>query len=1043
MIGTHRVSFYVESLDTSICYWSHFNVTNTDSINQLRTFHFANVWKEIECYFPNEDGKIELKTVGDFNDQKILFLNFPPAKKQPVYIKYIKSSKSTHPFFLNVKDIYDKDFYALQNRTYYKFLILGALFFPFLFFLIQFSTQRDLLTLYYLVFLIGSSMYLISILDQISFFSFSPKILKTAFLISRFYAIGSLLSLFGLVKFIHLFLDIQGTSNRIYKIGNIILWIFLFSVLTLLLPFHLLKNGNKLAIIFSHIWRFGGVVTFGYALFLNIYGFVKKIKFSGSLLVAFSPLLITGIFYALAFLLFGFQILSSLYSTELLLPLGFILTILLFGVVLGVRNNAVKAEKIQMQEEMLTLQEKVNQQLVKVDLLKDQFLANTSHELRTPLQGIIGLSESLHERETQISKRQELGMIISSGKRLSSLVNSILDFSKLKTHELKLSIKAVDLRTITEVVIQISQPLLKGKSIKIIDEISPSVSLVEADEERVYQIMHNLIGNSIKFTNEGSIQIYALEKQNVVQVFVKDTGIGIPEDKIGDIFNSFEQVDASDSREYGGTGLGLTITKQLVELHGGNIGIESKIDQGTSVYFTLPKSSKHISIVKEHQELSKVTDTAGVTNGIVKQENEEEFTPKDSRYNILIVDDEPINQRVLSNHLEKSKFRILQAMNGQEALNVIEQKRLDLVLLDIMMPKMSGYEVCKEIRKKFLPSELPVIMITAKDQVTDLVEGLASGANDYLAKPFSKDELLARLGTHLNLYNINKAYLRFIPKEFIRALGHDSIIDVKLGDQVQGEMTIVFSDIRSFTSLTEELSSEESFEFLNDFLNCITPAIISNDGFIDKYIGDAVMALFPKKPEDAVKAAIEAQKNLAEYNNLRKNESKSEIKIGIGIHTGPLMIGTIGVENRMDGTVISDAVNLASRLEELNKHYGTSLIISEETVKKLKDPEKYHHRFLSNVSVKGKQLSNKIYEFFDGDSDHDKKMKIKTLPAFKRGIEEYYNKRFAQASVEFQEILKMYPQDKTTRIFLEHSAKYMVEGVPVDWDGVDIVDKVF
>jgi two-component system sensor histidine kinase ChiS len=382
-------------------------------------------------------------------------------------------------------------------------------------------------------------------------------------------------------------------------------------------------------------------------------------------------------------------------------------------------------------------------------------------------------------------------------------------------------------------------------------------------------------------------------------------------------------------------------------------------------------------------------------------------------------------------------------MNGSEALKIIENESLDLVLLDIMMPKMSGYEVCREIRKKHLASELPVIMITAKDQVTDLMEGLASGANDYLAKPFSKNELLARLRTHLNLYNITSAYLRFIPKELIKALGHESIIDVRLGDQARGEMSILFSDIRSFTAITEKLDAKESFEFLNNYLNCITPAITANNGFIDKYIGDAVMALFPYKTDDAVNAAIEAQKNLAEYNRERKKEGNMPIKIGIGLHTGPLMIGTIGVEDRMDGTVISDAVNLASRLEELNKHYGTSMIISEETLNKLNNPENYHYRFLSKVSVKGRQQSNKIFEFFDGDSEHDLKMKTETLEMFNKGIEEYYSKQFSKASVYFQQILEVYPEDRTAKIFLVNCAKYMVEGVPDDWDGVDIVEKVF
>lgn len=689
----------------------------------------------------------------------------------------------------------------------------------------------------------------------------------------------------------------------------------------------------------------------------------------------------------------------------------------------------------------LLRQQRHNEKLKNLDKLKDQFLANTSHELRTPLQGIIGLSESLHEKEANQKKKQELGMITSSGKRLASLVNSILDFSKLKTHELKLSLRAIDLRTITDTVLQICTPLIKGKSIALVNEIATSIPLVEADEDRVYQILHNLIGNAIKFTSDGEITISAVENQDMVQVCIKDTGIGIPEDKIDDIFKSFEQVDASITREHGGTGLGLTITKQLIELHHGTIWIESNIDQGTQVYFTLPKSSEKLVSHGEQEKISRV---------IMGEEDEQEIVLSSepttqsikSKFNILIVDDEPINQQVMSNHLGVDNFRIQQALNGMEALVKLENEKPDLILLDIMMPKMSGYEVCKEIRKKYLPSELPIIMITAKDQITDLVEGLGSGANDYLAKPFSKNELLARLKTHLNLYHINSAYLRFVPKEFLNALGHESIIDVALGDQVQGDMTILFSDIRSFTSITEKMSARESFEFLNEFLESITPAITTNGGFIDKYIGDAIMALFPSNPEDAIISAIQVQDQLSEYNKTRESNGKEKIKIGIGIHTGPLMLGTIGVKDRMDGTVISDAVNLASRLEELNKLYGTSMIVSDSTLQQLDHTEKYNYRFLSFARVKGKENAIKVYEFFDGDESSEKAMKLATLATFKEGIKEYYNQKFTRASVKFQDVIDSYPEDHTARLFLEKSAQYMVQGVPEHWDGVDIVEKV-
>ena len=690
----------------------------------------------------------------------------------------------------------------------------------------------------------------------------------------------------------------------------------------------------------------------------------------------------------------------------------------------------------------LLRQKKHSEKLEHIDRLKDQFLANTSHELRTPLQGIIGLSETLLDQEKDKRKKQELGMIISAGKRLASLVNSILDFSKLKTHELRLSPKAIDLRTICNSVLLICRSLIKGKSIVFINDIDPSVPLVNADEDRIYQVLHNLIGNAIKFTSEGEIAISARSEKEMVEVCVKDTGIGIPEDKLEDVFKSFEQVDASITREQGGAGLGLTITKKLIELHGGSIWIESQIDVGTSIFFTLPISAEEETTIREYSKLSRIIPPIENIDDN-RQPIDQSSSLNGSQFIILIVDDESINHQVLSNHLNQDNFRIHQAMNGPEALAILNREKPDLILLDIMMPKMSGYEVCKEIRKKYLPSELPIIMITAKDQVPDLVEGLALGANDYLAKPFSKDELLARLKTHLNLYHINSAYLRFIPKEFLKALGRDSIIDVSLGDQVQGDMTILFSDIRYFTSITEKLNAKESFEFLNEVLNSITPAITTNGGFIDKYIGDAVMALFPEHPEDAVISAIQIQKKLAEYNVERAAHGKEKVKIGIGIHTGPLMLGTIGVKDRMDGTVISDAVNLASRLEELNKLYGTSLIVSNSTVQMLNRPDRYHCRFLSYARVKGKQNAIKVYEFFDGDEDYDKSLKLKTLLTFNEGIREYYLQKFTKASVKFQDVIDIYPEDKTARLFLEKSAKFMVHGVPDDWDGVDIVEKVF
>lgn len=187
------------------------------------------------------------------------------------------------------------------------------------------------------------------------------------------------------------------------------------------------------------------------------------------------------------------------------------------------------------------------------------------------------------------------------------------------------------------------------------------------------------------------------------------------------------------------------------------------------------------------------------------------------------------------------------------------------------------------MREKLAPTEVPIIMLTARNQASDLVEGLNAGANDYMVKPFSKQELLARIRTHLSLAQINNAYARFVPREFLDQLGQDSILNVRLGDQIQKEMTVMFADIRSFTTLSENfLTPEENFRFVNTLLSGLGPIIRKHHGFIDKFLGDGVMAPFSELPDDAVNAALEMQRNLHEFNQTRPKNA--HVRIGIGIH---------------------------------------------------------------------------------------------------------------------------------------------------------------
>jgi len=283
-----------------------------------------------------------------------------------------------------------------------------------------------------------------------------------------------------------------------------------------------------------------------------------------------------------------------------------------------------------------------------VDQLKDDFLANVSHELRTPLHGIIGITQSLIDGVAGKPNEKmwdNFSIIISSGKRLASLVNDLLDFSKLKKHELELNIKPVDIRILTNILLKLSKPLIYGKELTLKNEIEENIPPVAGDENRLYQIMHNLIGNAIKFTESGSVSVSAEYKDSMVYISVADTGIGIAKDKTPDIFKSFEQIEASVEREYGGTGLGLSITKQLVELHGGEISVDSKVGQGSTFTFSISASSDKPESAKNQKSIVKITEK----RQRIKTEEIQFETPIAQKYSILIVDDEPVNQQVLKN----------------------------------------------------------------------------------------------------------------------------------------------------------------------------------------------------------------------------------------------------------------------------------------------------------------------------------------------------------------------------------------------------------
>jgi len=290
------------------------------------------------------------------------------------------------------------------------------------------------------------------------------------------------------------------------------------------------------------------------------------------------------------------------------------------------------------------------------------------------------------------------------------------------------------------------------------------------------------------------------------------------------------------------------------------------------------------------------------------------------------------------------------------------------------------------------------------------------------------------------LLDLNEAFKKYVPREFLKLLEKESIVDVKLGDNVQKTMTVLFSDIRSFTTLSESMSPQENFNFINGYLQQMEPMISKNGGFIDKYIGDAIMALFATAPDHAVKAALDMLHALVNYNQGRQRAGFLPVQIGIGINTGSLMLGTIGGESRLESTVISDDVNLASRIGSMTKMYGATLLISEKTFLSLETPLAYSVRVLDRVRVRGKTEPVTLFEIFDGDAPAVKEGKYSTLKIFEEAFALYFRQEFREAQKLFSSCCIKNPHDQVTKLYLDRCGQMISAGQQTDWDGITKLD---
>ncbi|MCP4687528.1 MAG: response regulator [Desulfobacterales bacterium] len=420
---------------------------------------------------------------------------------------------------------------------------------------------------------------------------------------------------------------------------------------------------------------------------------------------------------------------------------------------------------------------------------------------------------------------------------------------------------------------------------------------------------------------------------------------------------------------------------------------------------------------------------------------------------IICVDDEETVLATLKEQLKynlEGDFIIEIAESGEEALELLEELmeedvEIPLIISDQIMPGVKGDELLARAHA-LLPATLK-ILLTGQASAEDVGNAI-NRANlfRYIGKPWEEADLTLTVREAVRSYfrdkDIDKksaeletlnqelerkvsTFYKFVPVQFLELLDCKNDFDqIKLGLSAECEMSVLFSDIRSFTQYSEKRSPREIFQFINTYLAHMGPIIRDNAGFIDKFIGDAIMGLF-ETPDDAIRASIHMLRRLVENNKLRKRDGHAPIHIGIGINTGNLMLGTVGEEDRLETTVIGDVVNLASRVAKLTKEYGASLLISEYTFQNLENPDQFLCRFMGKTKVRGKEAPIGVFEIFDADPPGSREKKMDSMKTFKEALGFYNEREFERAQTLFEDCYNKNPDDNIALFYVERCQRIL------------------
>lgn len=506
--------------------------------------------------------------------------------------------------------------------------------------------------------------------------------------------------------------------KRMYQITHRLFHFFTIGYIVLVL---------SIIVVPFHLYTFLGVVIFTFYGIAIIYLFMQSFRYiaSGG----------EGSIYVLLFIssyisnvIWGFLIKMDIVAFPYY-PFDFLLAVIFIALLLFKQQiNIMKTNE----EQTLALQQQ--------DKKKDAFLAHASHEIRNPLHGIINIAQViLNESKHLTAKQQEnLQLLIRTGTQLTHTLNDMLDVSRIKENRIEINQIPVDLYQIVASSIELIKFKATTKNIAIYLEKKESVyPIVYADELLLTRIIFNLLDNAVKFTEQGHVRIESSIKGKMAHIIITDTGIGVSQAKLNKVFDAYETAE-HNIHNADGIGLGLYLCKELIVLHGGDIHFNSKVGEGTSVSFTMPLASDISRDASEHNRTERKTPSTFNNS----KKTEQPIAYHGAR--ILLVDDDQLNLRTLA-HLLESQYDVVTVSSGAKALYKLEEQAFDLVISDIMMPSMSGYELTREIRKRFSVSQLPILLLTALHQIEDMERGFNLGANDYMTKPVNYVELRARI----------------------------------------------------------------------------------------------------------------------------------------------------------------------------------------------------------------------------------------------------------------------------------------------------------